>query len=196
MERFVFINLAVIVLLVGIIRFHIGSAEGGTLTVSACVYTAESQILEAKSETEYSWEVPEGKEEVKDIVKNNNRWNLSLDVIEKDMIARITMLESGGEGDLGQQAVVEVICNRLHSPDYPDTVYEVLSQKSNGVIQFSTWKNRNQEAARPTDQVRRNVEAVLNGETDILPFETLYFSLKGENKNVQKVIGNHVFCNQ
>jgi N-acetylmuramoyl-L-alanine amidase len=112
------------------------------------------------------------------------------------MIARITMLEAGAEPDRGQQAVVEVILNRMYSDQFPDTVYEVLSQKDNGCSQFVTWKNRNMDAAKPSERVKRNVKAVLDGETHILPFKTMYFSLEKENGHIQCVIGNHVFCNQ
>lgn len=125
-----------------------------------------------------------------------NRWGIELDEIEQDMIARITMLEAGAEPDRGQQAVVEVILNRMYSHQFPDTVYEVLSQKDNGRIQFVTWKNRNSDAAEPSERVKRNVKAVLDGKTDILPFKTVYFSLEKENGHIQCVIGNHVFCNQ
>ncbi len=125
-----------------------------------------------------------------------NRWGVSLGPEEKDLLARITMLEAGGEPDEGQQAVAEVILNRIWSDKFPNTVYEVLSQKTNGRVQFTSWKRRNAPAAEPSDRVRKNVERVLNGETHILPFETVYFSVKGENEKVQIVIGHHVFCNQ
>lgn len=128
--------------------------------------------------------------------KGKNRWNLALGAVETDMVERIVMLESGGESDLGQQAVTEVIFNRIYSELYPDTVYEVLSQTDCGVRQFSSWKNRNSQSAVPSERVKKNVRAVLNGETRILPFKTLYFSQKGENPEIQAVIGNHVFCNQ
>ena len=91
---------------------------------------------------------------------------------------------------------MEVILNRMYSDQFPDTVYEVLSQKDNGCSQFVTWKNRNMDAAKPSERVKRNVKAVLDGETHILPFKTMYFSLEKENGHIQCVIGNHVFCNQ
>lgn len=124
-----------------------------------------------------------------------NRWEIILDQEEKELLARIIMLEAGGESDLGQQAVVEVILNRIHSPLFPDTVHEVLSQEGNGIVQFTSWKNRNLNAAEPTQQVIDSINAVLEGKTNILPYETLYFSVEGENYKVETVIGNHVFCN-
>ena len=74
---------------------------------------------------------------------------IQLDEIEQDMIARITMLEAGAEPDRGQQAVVEVILNRMYSDQFPDTVYEVLSQKGQWVAVSSShgrtgiWTLRN-----------------------------------------------------
>lgn len=121
-----------------------------------------------------------------------NRWDITLNESEKDLLSRIVMLESGNQSDEGQQAVVEVILNRIYSEEWPNTLYDVLSQKN----QFSTWKNRNSKRAIPTDQVKRNIELVLNGGTDILPMDTVYFSRGGENSKVETVIGDHVFCNR
>lgn len=121
-----------------------------------------------------------------------NRWNILLNESEKDLLARIVMLESGNQSDKGQQAVVEVIFNRIYSDEWPDTLYDVLSQKR----QFSTWKNRNSKRAIPTEQVKRNIELVLSGKTDILPMDTVYFSRGGENSRVERIIGDHIFCNR
>lgn len=120
-----------------------------------------------------------------------NRWNISLTEEEYELVARIGMLECGGEEDLGQQAVFEVIFNRVFHEKYPDTVTEVLSQKG----QFSTWKNRNIKQATPTEKIYENLNLVLAGKTEILPYETVYFSRGAQNKKVQERIGCHVFCN-
>ena len=58
---------------------------------------------------------------------------------EKHLIYQITYLEAGNQSLEGQRAVIEVILNRLLSEQYPDTIYDVLSQPG----QFATWKNRN-----------------------------------------------------
>lgn len=58
---------------------------------------------------------------------------------EKYLIYQITYLEAGNQSLEGQRAVIEVILNRLLSEQYPDTIYDVLSQPG----QFVTWKNRN-----------------------------------------------------
>lgn len=124
--------------------------------------------------------------------KAGNRWGISLSSAEFDLLTRIVMLEAGGESPLGQQAVTEVIFNRMVSPYYGGSLEHVLAAKG----QFSTWKSRYSAQAQPTPQVIASAAAVLQGETNILPFETLYFSRKAQNRRVQVRIGGHVFCNQ
>lgn len=125
-----------------------------------------------------------------------NRWGVSLSDQEMDTICRIVMLESGGESDLGQQAVTEVILNRVSHPEFPNDVISVLGQRDGDYAQFSTWKNRNSNRAIPSNRVRDNVAAVLRGETNILPGNTVYFSRGPQNRRIQARIGNHVFCNR
>ncbi len=73
---------------------------------------------------------------------------IQLDEIEQDMIARITMLEAGAEPDRGQQAVVEVILNRMYSDQFPDTVYRCSARRTMGAVSSShgrtgIWTLRN-----------------------------------------------------
>ena len=114
------------------------------------------------------------------------------------MIARrITMLEAGAEPDRGQQAVVEVILEPDYSDQFPDTVYEgAPARKTMGAVSSSHGRTGIWTLQKPAERVKRNVKAVLDGETQILPFKTMYFSLEKENGHIQCVIGNHVFCNQ
>ena len=134
-------------------------------------------------------------EYLKDVVTvpegESNRWSLELTEEEYELVARIGMLECGGEPDIGQQAVFEVIFNRVFHEKYPNDVTEVLSQKG----QFSTWKNRNIKRATPSEKIYKNLDLVLAGQTNILPYETVYFSIGAQNKRVQERIGCHVFCN-
>ena len=197
MKKFVGVNLFFIVILSFTIHamtvFGLDGADvnGQYGKMVTGIRVPETICSIAKGELQKKRENPEGNKG-----GPQNRWGIQLDEIEQDMIARITMLEAGAEPDRGQQAVVEVILNRMYSDQFPDTVYEVLSQKDNGCSQFVTWKNRNMDAAKPSERVKRNVKAVSDGETQILPFKTMYFSLEKENGHIQGVIGNHVFCNQ
>ncbi len=176
MKKFVGVNLFFIVILSFTIHamtvFGLDGADvnGQYGKMVTGIRVPETICSIAKGELQKKRENPEGNKG-----SPQNRWGIQLDEIEQDMIARITMLEAGAEPDRGQQAVVEVILNRMYSDQFPDTVYEVLSQKDNGCSQFVTWKNRNMDAAKPSERVRRNVKAVLDGETQILPFKTMYF---------------------
>lgn len=119
-----------------------------------------------------------------------NRWGITLSQEEKAVLAQIVALESGNQSDVGQQAVVEVVFNRMNRGGWGNGCIGVLSQRG----QFTTWKFRNR--AKVTAREYRNIEAVLNGETNILPFKTVYFSRKKQNNRVQCKIEDHVFCNE
>lgn len=120
----------------------------------------------------------------------SNRWGISLNEEEINVLAKILWKEARGESDEGEQAVVEVVFNRMYSPNYPSTCIGVLSQRR----QFSTWPGY--ESGKPSEKEFRNIQAVLNGESNILPYETVFFSTKPQNRRIQLHLGGHYFCNQ
>lgn len=90
-------------------------------------------------------------------------------ISESDMnlIYRVVMSEAGGDGVLSQKGVTTVILNRLYSPDFPDTIPEVIDG------QFSTSDN-----GPVTDEVKKSVvSAILDYGTrrQILPYQCYYF---------------------
>ena len=106
---------------------------------------------------------------------------------EADTLARVIWLEARGEPFEGQQAVAEVVFNRMLSPAFPNTLDEVIYQER----QFSTAERI--EIAEPTETQYIAISTALNGPS-ILPLEVVFFSQKGENDNVWGIIGGHVFC--
>lgn len=106
---------------------------------------------------------------------------------ENDTLAQIIWLEARGEPFEGQQAVAEVVFNRMLSPAFPDTLDEVIYQDG----QFSTANNI--LSAEPTETQYIAISAALSG-PNIIPLEVVFFSQKGENDNVWGTIGGHVFC--
>lgn len=139
---------------------------------------AESETAEMVESTEVSAEI------------KGNRWGITLTEDEIDLLARIVWLESQGEPVTGQQAVVEVVFNRMCSGVYPATLYEVLSQEN--PVQFCSWKNR--DRAQPTQKEYDSIYSVLNGETSILRNDTMYFSTFPLTEHVEVKIGGHYFC--
>lgn len=104
-----------------------------------------------------------------------------------DLLARIIWLEARGESFEGQQAVAEVVFNRMLSEYFPDTLHEVIYEKN----QFTTA--RNVHNADPGSTQYMAIEAALNG-PNILPLDVVFFSVAPQNDNIWGSIGNHVFC--
>ena len=120
----------------------------------------------------------------------SNRWGIELTEEEIDLLAKIVWVEARGESKEGQRAVVEVIFNRMTSDLFPDTLYDVLSQKK--PTQFSSWKHR--EKAKPTEKEYNSIYEVLNGNSNVLREDTLYFATKKLKSKLDVKIGDHYFC--
>lgn len=54
-----------------------------------------------------------------------------------DILLRIVEAEAGGEDEDGKLLVANVVLNRMNSEAFPNTVKEVVMQRSGGVTQFS-----------------------------------------------------------
>jgi N-acetylmuramoyl-L-alanine amidase len=105
---------------------------------------------------------------------------------DAELLAGIIWQEARGESDRGQQAVGEVVMNRVRSPRFPNSIAAVYAQRG----QFSGYG----KAMRPTEKERVNARLVLEGRTDILPDDVVYFSTTAQNGRVWGRIGGHVFC--
>lgn len=110
---------------------------------------------------------------------------------ERELIARIVYLEARGEPAEGQQAVAEVILNRVAAEDFPDSVADVIFQEN--PQQFTTAPLIDEAA--PGEAQYAAVDAATSGEA-VLPMDVVYFSREPENGNVWGTIGGHVFCYQ
>lgn len=107
-------------------------------------------------------------------------------------LAALLFLEAGNQCADGQQAVVEVVLNRVISGAFPDTVHDVLHQgEGTAVPQFSTIYNI---ALAKSGQAQQDaIDAALYGPS-ILPDDVVFFSRAGENDRVWGAIEDHVFC--
>ncbi|MCC8156332.1 MAG: cell wall hydrolase [Oscillospiraceae bacterium] len=123
----------------------------------------------------------------------NGRYNaVEMTDAERDELAAIIWLEARGESAEGQQAVAEVVLNRVISADFPDTVTDVLHDgEHSGVKQFSSIGAL--PSAAPETAQYAAIDAALYGE-NILPADVVYFSRGAENGNIWGSIGGHVFC--
>ena len=107
------------------------------------------------------------------------------------LLGLILAMEAQDEPYDGQKAVVEVIFNRVLSPDFPDTVYGVLSEKG----QFSTWGFRNKPYNVPGESEKKAIDEVIaNGnQNTVLPEGYVFFSRGKVNGTGFIKIGNHQF---
>lgn len=117
---------------------------------------------------------------------------IHIEVWEIDEMAAIIYLEARNQSAKGQQAVAEVILNRVLYDGFPNTVSEVIHQgESKGVVQFTTVTKLSE--AKPTEEQYRAINAALYGEP-VLPLDVVFFSENGENDNVWGKIDDHIFC--
>lgn len=125
-----------------------------------------------------------------DLVQRYSGVAMSAD--ERRELAEVISLEAGNQCAEGQQAVAEVILNRVISPEFPDTVHDVLHQgKDTPRPQFSTIGNL--ALAEPVAAQYNAIDAALYGPS-ILPEDVVFFSRNGENDRVWGRIQDHVFC--
>ncbi len=111
---------------------------------------------------------------------------------ERDELAALVYLEAGNQPAEGQQAVVEVVFNRMLNPAFPNTVHDVIHQgEHSSVQQFSVIDYL--DAATPTQAQYDAIDAALYEKT-ITDDDVVFFSRSGENDRVWGRIGDHVFC--
>ena len=117
---------------------------------------------------------------------------------ELQWLAKMIHCEAKGESLEGQIAVGAVILNRVESNLFPNTVKEVIFEKSDGRYQFTPAANGSIDSANPTEMSMEAATRVLNGEDPTNG--ALYFYNPDKtndswirSRTVSTVIGNHVF---
>lgn len=114
-----------------------------------------------------------------------NRWQLVLSEDECMDIAKITELEYGNGSYEARCAVIETILNRVVDERFPDTVEGVISAPH----QFSTY--RRIDKCTPKEDTYNCVLDVLNGKTDILPMDYVFFNNKPIGREIIQIGGHY-----
>lgn len=116
----------------------------------------------------------------------------SIEISDDEMkeLAALVYLEARGEPAAGQQAVAEVVLNRVLSSEFPNTVHDVIYDTKYGV-QFTPYKRV--ASTTPTDAQYEAIDNALYGDL-ILDEDVLYFSRKAYNSKIFITIGGHTFC--
>ncbi len=123
------------------------------------------------------------------VEKKHDYSNIVISDEEYIELCQIVAAESQTQGLEGQKAVVEVIFNRVLSPEYPNTVHGVLSQRG----QFATWRLRTAKWVEPYRAVDAIAAVVTNGRTVLPDTSYIYFDTKGINGRKHIKIQDHWF---
>ena len=125
-------------------------------------------------------------------MEKSRYYEIHIEAWELEEMAAIIYLEARNQSAEGQQAVAEVILNRVLYDGFPDSVSEVIHEvNSKGVAQFTTVYKLSE--AKPTAAQYKAVIGALYGEP-VLPLDVVFFSRGGENDRVYKKIDDHIFC--
>ena len=132
----------------------------------------------------------EGDEDDPDVAKllaHSNYPEIRLNMEERDLLAKVIWAEARGESAAGQQAVAEVVFNRLLSPQFGDDLNDVIYSKG----QFRSVDKL--EEAEPTQAQYQAIERALLG-TPVLNRKVFYFAPYPSNDTPYVMIDRHIFC--
>lgn len=115
--------------------------------------------------------------------------DLSLSDADVEMLAKLVCAEADGEPFEGQQAVAEVILNRVAASNFPSTVTGVIKAPDQFRAASQLYR------AKPTHVQYEAVRRAWKGPY-VLDKDVVFFSTGAVNKNVWGTIGNHTFCHQ
>ena len=106
---------------------------------------------------------------------------------ERQLLARVIWVEAQGECEEGQQAVAEVVLNRIASSNFGDTLKGVIY----GEGQFRSVPYL--ETAEPHQAQYEAIERAIYGPY-VLPKDVVHFATYPTNEDVWGQIGGHIFC--
>lgn len=106
---------------------------------------------------------------------------------EIDLLARMVWVEARGETDVGQQAVAEVVLNRLVAEGFSDNIRDIVY--SHNQFKSTQWLKE----AEVTQTQLEAVYGALNGPY-VLPIDVVHFATYAVTDRVWGTIGGHIFC--
>ncbi|WP_379154518.1 cell wall hydrolase [Paenibacillus sp. sgz5001063] len=123
-------------------------------------------------------------------------WSYAVSEEDLLLLQKIVMAEAEGEPYQGKVAVANVVLNRLRSANFPDTIHDVIYQKS----QFSPVANGRLKRVKPNGDSIKAVAAALSGNKAVTDDTYFFLSLKlaqdltvHHSRQYAKTIGNHTF---
>lgn len=108
---------------------------------------------------------------------------------DKELMAKLLCAEAESEPFEGQQAIAEVILNRLAAGNFQSSISGIIFAEG----QFAAASNL--YLANPTHTQYEAIERALYGPY-VLPADVVFFAKFAVNDNVWGTIGSHTFCYQ
>ena len=119
---------------------------------------------------------------------HENYPGVSLTTEEWDLLAKLIWAEARGECPEGQQAVAEVVLNRLVSDCFADNISDVIYAQG----QFHSVELNKLEEATPWQAQYQAIDRALHG-SPVLDQSVFFFATQVFDEEVFKTIGGHTF---
>ena len=149
------------------------------------------EVLEEPAETEEEAEA----EEVISVASDNS---YGLGEQEYQILLKIVEAEAGGEDKTGKMLVANVVMNRVRSAQFPDTISEVVYERSEGRAQFSPTADGRIDKVTISSDTIEAVARVMSGEdvsAGALYFRAISSKEGWFDQSLNRVLehGNHIF---
>lgn len=156
---------------------------------------AEPAVEEPVIENPAGEEAPPNTEPVPEQAAGSS---FSLEGQEYEILLKIVEAEAGGEDTTGRMLVANVVMNRVRSAGFPDTVSEVVYQRSGGRAQFSPVSDGRIDRVNVSPETVEAVARAMNGEDvslGALYFRSVHSSSGWFDRTLNRVVeyGNHIF---
>lgn len=156
-----------------------------------------AEMPEEQQAEEISEETEENDEAVESVATASNN-SYGLGEQEYEILLKIVEAEAGGEDTAGKMLVANVVMNRVRSGQFPNTIQEVVYQRSEGKAQFSPTADGRIDKVSVSPDTVEAVSRVMNGED--LSAGALYFRATSSregwfDQSLNRVLehGNHIF---
>ena len=117
---------------------------------------------------------------------------------EYQILLKIVEAEAGGEDTTGKMLVANVVMNRVRSAQFPDTISEVVYERSEGRAQFSPTADGRIDKVTISSDTIEAVARVMSGEdvsAGALYFRAISSKEGWFDQSLNRVLehGNHIF---
>lgn len=137
-------------------------------------------------------------EPVQEVAAQVSGSSFHLEEQEYQVLLKIVEAEAGGEDLAGRMLVANVVMNRVRSASFPNTVSEVVYQRSDGRAQFSPISDGRIDQVQVSAETVDAVQRAMNGEdisSGALYFRSVHSSSSWFDSSLNRVLehGNHIF---